>query len=227
MFCFEAQAATRFYATSTVTQPVTPALFDGDWDDTTSNISGVLDTVKRKSTHALGLRSEATATTPFNVCLYRGVSSKPLAAQTISGTVKAQFYFSEANADADFSYACSIRVVSATGVFRGLLFENFPSVIGTEFAAGASGTSEANRSCPAESAVTPLVVQNGDYLVVEYGYTTFNSHTTSRQGRMEIGDDQTSDAPENETDTAEDTNDGWIEFSQDIQFAHTSFMQML
>jgi hypothetical protein len=68
---------------------------------------------------------------------------------------------------------------------------------------------------PAATALTEVVAQDGDRLVIEIGFRAFNTSATEYIGRMEVGDPATgTDLPENETETGQKR--GWLEFSQNL-----------
>jgi hypothetical protein len=147
--------------------------------------------------------------------------SKPLAAQTISGTVKAIMRCAENALAADMRSQMVIRVVSGDGgTIRGTLLAHDTSALSNEWYVG-SGVDLQNRKFPlnwsgAGAALTPVVVQVGDRLVVELGYRAHNTVSTLYYGYIETGDGAATDCAENETGT--DQYNPWIEFSQTLVF---------
>jgi hypothetical protein len=207
---------TRFYLEGSDygTPGITPA-FDAAWGDTEDAIRRWLSSVASSTAMISVAGDEAVSTSPLDVLVAQFVS-EPLAAQTISGTVKGQIRASESNADADYRAQIVIRVVSNDGT----------TVIGTLLAADASALSSefattlTNRKFPlaasSPAALTSTAVSAGDRLVVEIGFRSHNAHTTSRSGTIRIGSAATTDLAEDESTTADDRP--WIELSGTITF---------
>ena len=199
---------TRIYLPSTGAAEITPA-FSADWEKTTGATRIKCVVTKITSSAASITSSENVSTSPYDV-LTRQYVSDPLKAQTISGTVKGQIRCQEANADADYCAAMLIRVVSGDGtVERGVLLSYFPASLASEYATAAL----TNRSFPPSTALSPVVAQAGDRLVIEVGTRSFNVHTTSRNATHSFGDISGTDLPEDETTTT--ASNAWVEFSQD------------
>jgi len=141
--------------------------------------------------------------------------SAPMAAQTISGTIKGQCRCSESNNAANMYTAARLYVITPAGTIRGVLRELLPQADtsgGTELS-----TSITNRKLFRNSALTSLDIQTGDRLVLELGVrvgaATYNAIYRGSNG-------STADLAENEVDTA--GANAWIEFSSPITFASTS-----
>jgi hypothetical protein len=142
--------------------------------------------------------------------------SAPIAAQTITGTVKMQMITLEPGAAFDERSQLVIRVVSGDGLtVRGVLYAGDTSGLTSEWASAGTVT---NRKFP-QAAVSPatlssVVAQNGDRIVVEWG---FRAHATGNAGGTftYMGDSGATDLPEDETDTSQAKNP-WIEFSNAI-----------
>lgn len=128
----------------------------------------------------------------------------PLGAQTLGGTVKAQFIGLESGAAVNSTLQMLIRVVSPDGL----------TVRGTALAHGTYGnelnTTARNVTFPA-TALSAIAVEAGDWLVIEVGAR----HGTSGTSTLYIGNSGTVDLPEDET-TTDITYLPWIEFSQYI-----------
>jgi hypothetical protein len=168
-------------------------------------------TAKRSTAFANKSVLENVSNQPYDVLVSQFISD-PMAAQTISGTIKGQLRVYEDNAAADFCRAVVVKVVSEDcSVLRGALLSHFPPSLVSEFAGSAT-----NRYFPPSTAVTQVVCQDGDRMVVEVGYRSFNAVTTAYTGYFRFGDNSASDLPEDETDT-HDYNP-WLEFSQTLTF---------
>lgn len=209
---------TRFYFTSdaltgigvpTVTQ-------DASWEQFGS-LSSWLSSRKLGSSFMTRSLSETSTSGTYDSCQQQFVS-KPLAAQTISGTVKAIMRCAESNVAADMRSQMVIRVVSGDGgTVRGTLLAHDTSVLSNEW----NLTTLQNRKFPLNwsgggAALTSVVAQAGDRIVVEIGNRAHNTSATQYYGYIETGDGATNDCAENETDTLQ--YNPWIEFSQNLVF---------
>ena len=217
--------ATRIYLPSTGAAPNAPA-FDAAWGVTTG-----ADRVRAVANLISGtaMASKATAETAaaaVNV-LSRQYIAGPLAAGDISGTVRGQIGCQEANADADYRTQLSIRIVSPNGsTFRGTLRAVDAEALSSEFVVALT-----NRSIPlavlVPQALTLQTAQFGDYLVIEIGYRSHNTHTTSRAGTLRYGDVAASDLPDNDNETVTSDYNPWIEFSQTIPMQEVDVRQVV
>lgn len=142
--------------------------------------------------------------------------SPPLAAQTVSGNVKAIIRASESNASSDSRSQMTVRIIGWDGVtFRGTLLAHDTGALASEWA-----TTLTNRKFPknyagAGGALTPIAAQLGDRLVVEFGFRTHVSSASN--GTLEVGDASLTDLVEDEVGTAQDNP--WVEFDTTITFA--------
>jgi hypothetical protein len=163
----------------------------------------------------------------------------PLAAQTISGTVKGQIRVMESAAAADNHLLLHMRVVGGDGTSRGTLFSS-SAVAGTTVSAVAGtdtyelDTVATNRKLPpgwsgAGASLSSVTAQDFDRLVIEIGIRHTNTTNTTFTTTFNVGSDSAStDLPEDETTTAD--NWPWIELSHDLlmqdsvfDFASTEF----
>lgn len=200
--------ATRYYLPTTAAD-VTPA--DGaTWDVTGSGSPTLLADAKTNTALADFTVTFNIVAWPFALCLVRAVSG-PLAAQTISGTVKMQLECLESSTGANFEDGLELYVVSNDG----------SSVVGTLLAQGTYGpgtemnTSRRNKTFANGDALSSLAVSDGDRIVAAFGARTSGGIAGTRTMTGRMGDaTATSDAAENETTTADRC--GWIEFSADI-----------
>lgn len=204
--------ATRFYFHGSAYVPSISPAYDAEWNKTTNTVRRLMSPSKLTSISTTSTDLEAVTTSPYDI-LNRQLVSKPLKAQTISGTVKGQLRCSESNEAADMCAALVIKVVSGDGgTVRGTLLSYFPSSLTSEYA-----TSLTNRYFPPETTVNSVQVQDGDVLVIEIGTRAFNSESTSYSCSWHFLDSATvSDLPVDESTT--DALCPWIEFSHDFQF---------
>lgn len=153
-----------------------------------------------------------------NDWLWRQYVSEPLAAQTISGTVKGQMRVQEANAAANARAQMIVRVVSNDGsTVRGTLYDGDLETL-TGDPTSEYGTSLTNRKFPRGGAatLTSVTAEEGDRIVVELGTRIHSTETTSRVLTVSFTDSGTSaDLAEDETTTSS-AQRTWVEFSQDI-----------
>lgn len=213
--------ATRLYfTTDALTGIGIPVVTqDASWEQFGS-LRSWLSSRKLGSSFLSRALAETSTSGTYDSCQQQFVS-KPLAAQTIAGTVKAIMRCAESNAAADMRSQMCIRVVSGDGgTVRGTLLAHDASALSNEWFVG-SGVSLQNRKFPlnwsgAGATLTSVVAQAGDRLVVEIGNRAHNTVSTQYYGYIETGDGATTDCAENETDTFQ--YNPWIEFSQDIIF---------
>jgi len=204
--------SSRFYLPSSGAAAVSPTDLTG-WDETDGQSSLQTDVVKTNTAMTTG--SLLSWTTYGNKQLARQFVSKPLSAQTISGTIKGQICCGSNNALNSKRTVFRVIVVSNDGATtRGTLLginiyslTNFLVLPVNKYLA------------PSGTAISSLTIQDGDRLVFQVGFTnTVNSNVTKLNGNNEYGDNQTTDLPEDETDSNYTTKNPWIELSMDITF---------
>jgi hypothetical protein len=144
--------------------------------------------------------------------------SAPLAAQTISGTVKSWLQWEESNADdnIDQVYA-AIHIISRDCLTLRATLLAYGQYDG--------GNAELNPTTPrnrvaiaAGTAISSYTCEAGDRIQVEYG-TGHSGAGSTRRSYISLGVhcSGSSDLPENNTDTAAGTKRPWIEFSDTIK----------
>lgn len=208
--------ATRFYLSNGDSQGLTPA-FDASWESTSGATRVAMKTFVRSRAFASVVVSEASASGTFDV-LIRQYISDPIAAVTISGTVKGVIRALESNTDADLRSQMVIRVVSYDcATIRGTLIASDASALTSEWDAATL----TNRKFPlawtgSGTSVSSVAAQDGDRIVIEVGYRAHNTTVSSRNGTLRFGDASGSDLAEDETSTAD--NNPWVEFSDTITF---------
>ena len=145
---------------------------------------------------------------------HRQYVSGPLSAQTISGSVKAQFQALEAHANNNLNLTLKIWVCTNDGTGqRGSNLLDRTSK-GTE-----PTTALRNTAFSTQALTNSVAVQAGDRLVVEVGFNGTPTATSGTQGHnasLRFGETASGgDLPENETE-AGTTFRPWIEFTSDI-----------
>lgn len=201
--------STRFYFPVSTAADVSPA-FDSGWNYTSEAVRRRLEDVKGTSDITVG--TQIGPWTAGNYALDRQYVSDPLAAQSISGTVKMQLMTREYDdTDNVGALLTCIKVVSNDGsTVRGTLLSLGNYGPASEFI---NDPSHRNKTGADGDSLTAVSAQSGDRLVVEIGYTDGSLGITP-EASAKWGERAT-DLPENETQTTDGT--GWIEFSADIQ----------
>lgn len=205
---------TRIYLPSSGSAPVMPSTWNFPDQINPLTFRGL--TTKINSAMTTKLEATGTTSPTFRAMLRYVVG--PLAAQTISGTVRMQMRAMESNAGANATLGIAVKIIQPNGADRAVLLAYTASNKATspyEF----SATTLTNRRAYNASDVQPipLTSQNavsGDYIVIEIGFRS--ATTTSRNISLRYGDTTTADMEDDTTST----NDyaPWVEFSQDLIF---------
>jgi hypothetical protein len=170
----------------------------GTWDATATPGRRGLLPYKAASSIGTTSKSENTATTPWKVLTNIFVGPALAADAGYTGTIDLILAVVEANADADFYTALHVWVaVGETNVVRSTLLSNYAENTTNEWPTTATGI--ALQSAQALSGAW----SEGDHIIVEFGYISRNSHTTSRAGTTNIGSNSaTGDLTVGSTNTA-------------------------
>lgn len=214
--------ATRFYISSQLVPEFTPPIGAGTWGSYGTPTPRQL--IQGKSVAIGGGNYEDTpasfpvtnltvSSPPKSAERIQGISA-PLAAQTINGTVKGQLQAWLNDAAFQACAAVIIRVIGADGTVRGTLLSYVPETLTSAFT-----VTKTNRAFPPSSALTEVVCQDGDRLVIEIGLAAFST-TTSGADLQTYLNPALGDLPEDETTTTE--LNSWIEFSQTLTFLTAS-----
>src|SRR4030095_15085628 len=172
--------ATRIYSRAGVTPAVTPAswLF-GTPVVTPVTIAG---TTTINDGSPMTTKTEATGTASPTLRAMGRTVWGPLAAQTISGTVKGQMRCAESNAGANATLAMGIKLVQPDGTDRATLLALTASDAATATNEMVVSTTTPtnlafkNAADAASISLTSQTATAGDYLVIEWG---FRSATTT------------------------------------------------
>lgn len=202
--------STRFYLPSTGAADVGPA-FDAGWTVVSNAIRRPCSTI-RSNSPASTRQSGLFASQTDKVLIAQFVSA-PIAAQSISGTIKGQMRVLEGAPTVGLDQiALEARVVSGDGgTVRGSLLA-FGAYGGTlEFAQVLTN----RKIAVAGTAILPVSAQDGDRLVFEIGAKLSGSSTYHDfYAAAGLGDDQATDLPENTTSAS--VLNPWLELSQTI-----------
>lgn len=137
----------------------------------------------------------------------------PLVAQTISGTLKGQTLALES---VDTDNCCSqlrAYAVSPALVVRGVLVEVNNAPLTNEMDAADFTNCKIPRGWSGDgTAMTPVTIQGGDYVVVEIGFRQFSA--AANIVNFNIIGNSTDDLPENET--SQQSFNSWVEFSNSL-----------
>jgi hypothetical protein len=217
--------ATRLYPAHDFPIGLSPA-YSSSWDVTSGAARYRLDTALEANSSVNSLTNVKGAIAgPVNV-LVAQFCLPGLAAQTIDGTLKGQFRFSESSVSADASVQTVVRVWDPyTQSFRGTLLAAHSAA--TNGSAGTQGyeisTTITNRKIPSGwsgsgDTLSSVVASLGDWLVVEIGARVGEVAATTRT--ITLSATQTpgnSDLSEDETTTTTSLNT-WLEFSDTLTF---------
>jgi hypothetical protein len=208
-----------YYSDDTAPVSHTPA---AGWEVTSGFGTGLLSTVLDNFAAGPFHTSRNGSGVANDDSLHGQFISEPIAAGTISGTVKGQLFARAASGLTDARAQIVIKVISNDGsTVRGTLLDFDTAALSSEFNISASVA--VNRMFPrgGSVALSSVVAQAGDRLCIEVGHR--NHGTNTGVVRITSGDDAspTTDLPEDETQDNSGTHVGWIEFSQDIGFLKT------
>jgi hypothetical protein len=201
--------ASRFFLTNAGAAPVTPA-FDGGWEQT-GQADRVLLLPTRQTVTLQALADGTAITVPITTTqdlLCRQFVSGPLPPQNLFGTIGLVIRVFENAVSNNVTLAVVAKIVSQDGqTVRGTIFSTFNA--DTEFPLTASAATRIINN----SALTPLVTQPGDRLVIEVGGhgaapTAAGSYT------MRFGNNAASDFALTSALTT-DLNP-WVELSSDL-----------
>lgn len=216
--------ATRFYLPSTGVAAVSPA-FGSGWESTANADRIAMVTTRINS--AMTTKDGAGDAGADQEQLLRQYVSAPLAAQTLSGSVKGVARFISTTAG---NGRPAIRIAKCANDGTSVV-----EILAITFSSNnidlppATATSLTNRRFEegADDFVlnfADVTITAGDRLIVEPGY---RDHTTNtgRFVSISFGDNSGTDLPEDETTTA--ANNPWVEFSADISFQGAGAFSLL
>jgi hypothetical protein len=140
--------------------------------------------------------------------------SRPLAAQTLAGTVKGQFRVKESSTSADYMAQILIHVLDMNLNSKSVLLPLHSGALANEFVAA-----DTNRYFPPvpNAALTPYACAELDMIAVELGFRSLNVTTSGFLGTLNLGGTTGLDLPEDQVATVAGVP--WVEFSQDLVFA--------
>lgn len=204
--------ATRLYFANNTTPTITPAL--AAWDTgTNSPVRRGLSLAIDNSNSVLSRVNNNLANQ--NIFCARQYISPPLYGHLISGIVKGQIRSAETNSSDDFVPQMNIRIFSGDGLtLIGTLYDFDNSSLSNELATSARNAKYPRNWTGDGATLNPVLVQQGNVLVIEFGVRTFG--VTANSFNLLATSNQASDLPEDETTTA--NMNAWIEFSDNLFF---------
>ncbi len=184
------------------------------WDRTAlfESFAYGLDTSLQDSPIAESLRRVPVGSSPQDIP-YAVFYTKPLIAQSISGTMKGRIAAQESSTSANFTAQVKAYIVDPDGAIKSTLYAGYTgATVVSEFS-----TAKQNREFPKGSSVTltPQTTVAGDRIMVVVGvraYSTADYGATLHYFDGAVGG---TDLPEDETSTS---GNPWIEFSTDLTF---------
>ena len=175
---------TKLYP-SAVGVAYTPATIRGAWEKTTGHAicgMGAKDLSGLGGPLSIG-SAETVSSADYDVLLLRCVSAPLAADHNFSGTLNLMMGVQESNAAADMAYYLHVFVTQGdTDNLRGTLLANYADPDTNEW-----GTTALGKALSAAATLTAVAALTGDRIVVEIGYRSRNTVTTSRTGTIWYG----------------------------------------
>lgn len=221
--------ATRIYFPGSIPAGLQPSSWSAGWNATTAdtNTFGALTTLLSSDTGANFATGQATGTNPNTVAARRYIT-RPLSAQTISGTVKGQMRVAEGAATDDRTLAVAIKAVTSAGADRGVLLavsaSDTATVTPPEMSTALTNRPIQDAAENTALSLSSVAVSDGDRLVIEWGTRTASTIISSfgAAGPGWRADSGVSDLPEDSTSTS--NFNPWVEFSGDIAFLNAPYL---
>lgn len=175
---------TKLYP-SAVGVAYTPTTIRGAWEKTTGHAicgMGAKDLSGLGGPLSIG-SAETVSSADYDVLLLRCVSAPLAADHNFSGTLNLMMGVQESNAAADMAYYLHVFVTQGdTDNLRGTLLANYADPDTNEW-----GTTALGKALSAAATLTAVAALTGDRIVVEIGYRSRNTVTTSRTGTIWYG----------------------------------------
>lgn len=208
-----------------------PAGYRGDWNKVpaagaTTTVNTLCDIKYGSAAATTSTQTDTSATSPYRAACNKWITPPLKGAQTIQGTLDICVPLLESNADADFAIALHVWVsVGTTPEVRGTLIANYSEALSprTEWPTGTLQF----RSLLTPNVLDAVDAQDGDRIVVEIGFISYNAFSTSRTAT--IGRGAVTAAPPAGVTlpdaaaqlVAAGSLAAWVEFSQALTFVDT------
>jgi hypothetical protein len=163
----------------------TPATIRGAWERTTGHAvcgMGAKDLAGLGGPLSIG-SAETVSSADYDVLLLRCVSAPLAADHNFSGTLNLMMGVQESNSAADMAYYVHAFVTQGdTDNLRGTLLANYADPGTNEW-----GISALGKALSAAATLTAVAALAGDRIIIEIGYRSRNTVTTSRTGTIWYG----------------------------------------
>ncbi len=158
-----------------------PVTWRGGWDQTTSATNNIIDPQQFNGLTSIRTIVELSIVDPFKVALQRWCT-RPLAAQTISGTLDFIIGVRESLSTGNMNWKVyAYARVGVSDVVRGVLLDYEDNT--TEWPTTVTGMSLPG----GPAALSSVAIQDGDTVVIEMGYIARNTTGSSHSGSMRSG----------------------------------------
>jgi hypothetical protein len=214
--------ATRFYLPSANTTPAYTPTPRG-WNNTANaGAAQETDITKAGDSDQAYVQISCNTTSGLQYHLARQFVSKPLAAQTISGTLTASIKCYESGNSANSCLSIGVYLIDSSGAYKSTLISpnqcTDSMASPREFTTAAGSRRLYNTSETLGIAYGSTSIAAGDRLVIEVGFVE-TATSASYYSRIYFGDGETADLSYAEADTG--VENGWVEFTSDISFGAT------
>jgi len=200
--------ATRLYLPSSSTAtPISPAI-NSNWTGSGVTLSRINVNTIKAGTVLVSTPLTTAATADY--CFWQFCSPAINGAQTITGSIQSSLRGSQNTYGGAYA-KCIVRSFTSTGTLRSILVSN------AEGASQYNSPSLASRILEGNTTITNGGVQDGDYLIIEFGCVKYNA--VSATLNLQIGDLPDIDLTATNGDTA--SNAPWVEFTSNISFKPT------
>lgn len=203
-------AVSRFYLTADPAA-VSPAAQWAGWNDSTGMIRGALAATPAGTNTAVTV-AETNVAADWDVALGQWISEPAIRPGTLSGAASLTVARSESSTSADLNVIYVFSVVSGDGtVTRGTA----AWTSSTEWPTTLTAATESVTNLAGADAADTIEVQAGDRLVLEYGYRTKNTVTTSFSGTARYGGTDSTDLANGDTGANATARPAWVEFADE------------
>lgn len=197
-----------------------PNSWSTGWNKTNTNVPMLALPLEQLAGDAGGSASIAAVGTSGQFTAVGRHISPPLAAQTISGTLKGVVSCNQVNTTDNFTLAIAVKVIAPDGSDRGVLIavsaSDDTSATPPEMATSFTARRFRNSAEGTDITISSLAVSAGDRLVIETGIRQASTSTALPLIFYRAGSSN-SDLPEDDT-TADNSLRTWVEFSGTVTF---------
>lgn len=185
-----------------------PTTIRGTWSKTAGYTSVGMDVEKDHPSFGDAVLSsgfEGSSASGYTTLVMQAVSAPLAADHTFGGTLDVMMAVMESTAAADFAYFVHVFVMQGNSdLLRGTLLSNYGENLTNEWPTTAAG-----RAFIAPQALTPVSALEGDRIVAEVGFISFNTTLLNRTGTIYHG----GSGPDLVASGAPASGVGYLEFS--------------